>query len=607
MSLRDRFLKGEYAKIVEEFDQAPGGKPSRLPKAQQPWVAASFALLGRIEEALAWPASQDAIVRFYIAVALVRASRYEEAERALGDLIQAARQKGRAQDARFFCAQALGFRAFFEGRFKKAYFWSRLAKKEALLSGDLHERVLSSDLCGHSLLQMGRVDEGLESLGEALKIARRAGNLSNITALRAAIAIGESQHGYRTDESLREMLSEARDLDSYTSANILIELMRQANLKGRYRESLKTAVEARKLVRVIRHKRQQALFAVREAYAHFRLGASAKALEIIEPFEKKLDRRDRALLVQIKGLKYMILESKETTSGAHAKNLMRLQAEITTLAHEVRNRRSLTFIRRWSNSSDPSSSPMLEGTSSPAERWIEGTQDLHVRLELLERGYLSYFENLFSQPAENAVLLSIVPGQVLFRNRRELSSAGDQFSNVIRRGLLILAKRRCSKSELVELVWGYQYEASRHDTLIYTFISRLRSALGPLSSLLTYSKDDESYGFSTPVAVQVLEFQDLATAEITDESETFAEPASAPSLNLRQLEVLTRLRAAQREGRGAYAASVAAHELIEKYKVSRITATRDLAEMVELGHLMRTGSGRGTRYVLKTGTTGGRS
>ncbi len=605
MSPRERFLKGEYAKIVEEFE-ASGLKPSRTPKAQQAWLAASFALLGRIEEALLWPSSQDAIVRFYITVALVRASRYEEADQALAELIQAARAKNRSHEARFFCAQALGFRAFFEGRFRKAHFWSRLAKKEAILSGDLHERVLSSDLSGHSLLQMGRVDEGLESLGEALKIAKRAGNLSNITALRAAIAIGESQHGYRTDESLREMLSEARDLDSYTSANILIELMRQASLKGRYREALKIAVEARKLVRVIRHKRQQALFAVREAYAHFRLGSLAKALEILEPFEKKLDRRDRALLVQVKGLKYMILESKESASGARAKGLSRLQSEITTLAHEVRNRRSLMFIRRWADSERSGVPVVLEGSPSPAEHWIDGTQDLHIRLELLERGYLAYFETLFSQPVENAILLSIVPGQVLFRTRRELSSASDQFSSVIRRGLLILAKGRCSKSELVELVWGYQYEASRHDTLIYTFISRLRSALGPLASLLTYSKDDESYGFERPVAVQVLEFQDLQTEAPAATSGVLEAESVGGALNLRQLEVLARLRAAWRDGKGPLASSVAAHELIEKYNVSRITATRDLAEMAELGHLIRTGSGRGTRYVLKNGITGGR-
>lgn len=601
MSLRERFLKGEYAKIVDEFDRGS--------RSQIAWVAASLALLGRIEDALVLSSAEEPIARFYIVVALIRASRYEEADRALVDLVQEAR--GGEATARFFCAQALGFRAFFEGRFKKALYWSSLARKEALLSGDLHERVLSSDLRGHSLVQMGRLDEGLESLGDALKIARKTGNVSNITALRAALAIGESQHGYRTDESLREMLEEARDLDSYTSANLLIELMRQANLRGRYREALKIAVEARRLVRVIRHKRQQALFAVREAYAHFRLGSEAKALEILEPFEKKLDRRDRALLVQIKGLKYMILESQPgKASEAKAKKLARLQAEIQDLAHEVKNRRSLTFIQRWAKGAASS----LEGSASPAERWIGGTKDLYVRLELLERSYLSYFENLFSRVGvsgarENSILLSIVPGKVLFRSRHELSCEDDQFSNVIRRGLLILAKRRCSKSELIELVWGYQYEAFRHDTLIYTFIRRLRTALGPLAPLLTYSKDDESYGFSSPVTVQVLEFQDLEVAATPEALLEEGEPesvASGSSLNLRQLEALTRLQAVWREGQGPHAASIAAHELIEKYNVSRITASRDLAQLAEQGYLVRTGSGRGTRYVLKAGLTGGR-
>jgi hypothetical protein len=413
--------------------------------------------------------------------------------------------------------------------------------------------------------------------------------------LRAALAIAEVQFGYRNAEQLRELLSSSLAIDSYTSANVLIELVRQENLKGRYRQALKLVSQTRPLIKRVRHKRQMASLAVREAYSYFRLGDSTRALEILSVAEKYLGVRDRAILVEVKGLKFQILNARSNKSSKAAAVVF---SQLKRLVHEVRSHRSLAFLKRW----EPSNASSLIQT--PIDRWILGVTDYHIRRELLEREYLDFFLELFGENQSDGILLSLVSGKVLFRVRSELLASEDRFSGILRRGLLILARERRSKDELLQLVWGYQYDATRHDTLLYTFIRRLRLALGPLGSSLNFSDVDGTYGFSRPVLVKVLEYE--SAAGVTGESgrrEGGLQDGLIEDLkewNSRQLEVLAKLRAAQREARSVSARIVRPKELIETYKVSRITAGRDLSELVEKGLLVRIGSGRGTGYVLNT-------
>ena len=604
VSLREQFLKGEYGELVQLHDKSRAAVRAR----DLPWVAASLASMGRIDEALALekvirPLGKEPIARFYIIVALIRSSEYELAHAELSSFLSESRSSASetARGSRFYVFQALGFRAFFEGHYKKSLFWANRAWALAIRSGGLHERILSSDLRGHCLVQMGEVETGLESLESALEIAKRFGNKSHMQALRAALAIAEAQHGYRSKEELRDLLADSLLGDSYTSANVFIELVRQENLMGRYRQALKIVAETRPLIKRIRHKRQMASLAVREAYSHFRLGDSKRALEILAAAEKRLESRDRAILVEVKGLQYQV---QMAASPRRTKALLQLFAEVKKLAHEVRNHRSLSYLKRWESSS------VAPPARTPIDRWIHGVTDYHVRRELLDRGYLDFFSSQFGRSESDAILLSLVAGKVLYRVRAELFVGEDKFSNNLRRGLFILARARCTKEELLQLVWGYQYEASRHDTLLYTFIRRLRVALGPLKSALGYSSTDGTYGFLRPVVVQVMEFEghegfnaeELAGGEkqISPQNVSKKLIEGLKSWNPRQLEVMAKLRAANRESRSLTGRIVRPKQLIETYGVSRITAGRDLAELAEKGLLIRIGSGRGTGYMLNT-------
>lgn len=593
VSLRDQFLRGEYDQIVQEFERS-NIDGAKLKKRELPWLAASLALMGRVSDAFELGERTDPVARFYVITALIRSSDYQRARKEIGEFLKAS--SGKDAVWRFYVFQCLGFRAFFEGRFKKSLYWSQRAWSLAIKEMGLHERVLSADLRGHCLIQMGEVEAGLESLESALEVAKRFGNRSHVRALRAAIAIAEVQNGYRRDGSLRELLEDSLQSDSYTAANVLIELVRQANLRGHYREAIKIVSETRPLIKRVRHKRQAASLAVREAYSHFRLGDSKRAMTILESAELKLENRDRAVLVEVKGLKLQVLRSQTGGSAkeseARRRLVEKLQAEVTLLAHEVRNHRSLSFLHRWGIGEKESPA------ATPIDRWIQGSTDYHVRKELFDRGYLDFFSSLFDADHEDSVLLAVVAGKVLLRTRSELSAIEDGFSNNLRRGLLILASDRRTKEEILHLVWGYGYDPTRHDNLIYTFIRRLRTALGPLGSLLTFSAADGTYGFSRPVSVKVLDYED---ENIVGDDRFTSAPVEKELLkwNPRQLEVLAKLRASNRAQEALTRQIVKPKDLIEAYKVSRITAGRDLAELTEAGVLVRIGSGRATGYILK--------
>ena len=67
-------------------------------------------------------------------------------------------------------------------------------------------------------------------------------------------------------------------------------------------------------------------------------------------------------------------------------------------------------------------------------------------------------------------------------------------------------------------------------------------------------------------------------------------------LNKRQEKVLEKMF---REGPEGFTGGLSAENYIAIAKTSRATATRDLAELIDLGALTKTGKLKGTRYWLK--------
>lgn len=127
-----------------------------------------------------------------------------------------------------------------------------------------------------------------------------------------------------------------------------------------------------------------------------------------------------------------------------------------------------------------------------------------------------------------------------------------------------------SKQELIEQVWGYEYDPETHDALVFNNLRRLRDMV-PVVLIQGY------YRIATHISWA------LITAGIQSDL-----PISA--LKDRHKDVLRLLN--QSPG------TIARRDLVEALGISERTALRELTLMVELGLLLKQGQGRSVAYEL---------
>lgn len=116
------------------------------------------------------------------------------------------------------------------------------------------------------------------------------------------------------------------------------------------------------------------------------------------------------------------------------------------------------------------------------------------------------------------------------------------------------------------------------------------------------NKTNEITSWLTYFAAVILDAQKTTEARIQcliDKTKLF--DRLRDQLNERQKKVLERLF---REGPDGFAGGLSAENYKAMTKTSRATATRDLAQLVELGALIKTGKLKGTRYWLKLSAPG---
>jgi hypothetical protein len=169
-------------------------------------------------------------------------------------------------------------------------------------------------------------------------------------------------------------------------------------------------------------------------------------------------------------------------------------------------------------------------------------------------------------------------------------------SNLIRKLLMLLSQRACSKESLAQHLWRQDYNPLRHDGLIYPLIAKARKFLGRAGVWI----EAYEFGYRLREGVRVGSaslFLDENEAEhnLPEREDVSARPEkSAALLNARQSLILEAMKRDEVVEPGA---------LVKKFSVSDATITRDMATLIELGFARRVGRGRATQYRLETQTT----
>jgi tetratricopeptide (TPR) repeat protein len=600
VDLQTLFLQGDHRSVIAELDR----DPSLMKKPQNLVVGiGAYVFTGEQEKAeilyaraSAVSPSVHAACRFFLGLGQTRLSRYDRARERFALNARTAR-KTKSDLLGFYAHQGLGFYRFFCGRYQLALWHARRAYECAVRRGFRFGEILSLDLLGHASVSAGEIRLGLKHLGAALELAESVGNRSVAAALRISIVKFRAQYGLSPKTAIASLHNALRELhvdDTYSKAELYLELSRQLLLRGDLDGSRKILNESCDLIYPNRNRRQAATLNLRFSYLMHLEGQNHQALHLLRVAETSLvPDVDRLHFAQLRGLQARI---ENVLGRKEAAEQLQLGArhETQALVHSVHARivsRTDGKETRQRAGEDPLGD-LVDQVHRGDERCLE---------PLLDAGFFGLLPQYLSHPIEaRVVIFDLVPGSLTLTHRGNVRFHPKGINGQLRklaRALLTAAKKRASKEDLIRNVWGYDYDPARHDSLVYAAVTKLRKLLDPYGSWLEYN--EEGYAWGAGVEVRFLGAPISGQIPATSSPQAAMTPTSDPmpdrshaelsGLNYRQILILETM--AERR-------VLAVADCSRLLQVSKITASRDLALLTDLGHCKRLGHGRATSYVL---------
>lgn len=584
--IESRFARGSFRDLVREIvDSSDPRTREKLSPRDWAFLVGSLVFVGRWNDARQTaddelPARETEawiIARFFLGVGASRDSRYAEARALFAKNLDVWSQGRLGPGLGFYVFQGFGFLRNLQSRFSKSALWAERAWRHAFKARDPFGMLFSADLRAHNDIQLGRIAKGLHGFGEAREIARRLGQESFLRALEVNVAIYRAQHGWSEDPEgeLRSFLEDPHLSDTYSRSNLFCELARIQVARGRPRAALRTLEEGTDEIFRWGHRRQKAFYHSRRAHIFALAGDSSGAAQAItaglELLEEDVDLVPR---LELLGLRE------------------RLRPEEPGLRDEIRRLTSLSgrkISRRiLERATGRTSAEGDDRLGALCDRVTARPESVEVVLDVVASGWLGVLRPLFgsAEPREVRLLLDLVPDRLAILDRGEVRISEEVVPGQIRALLLALGRGPQTKEELVESIWGYRYEALRHDPMVYTAIHRLRRVLGDFEDLLVV--EGGLYRWGRPTRTHVFERQTLAPR--VEGAELLPTATSRGPLNLRQLRILEEF---------PVQGSIDAETYAKKFGVSKPTAVRDLRELVESRRLQKVGRARATNYVRR--------
>lgn len=563
-SIQELFSKGLYQEILRITVDAPSWKKTAT---DMPSVIGALCFTGRMDEAeilsapLLKTPSQAIVARFLLGLGFTRLSEYSRALALFTEnLKETRRRKKLSATDLFFIHQGASFYRFYSGKFQSAKRSSDIAFKSAFAADDLYGKVLSTDIRGHILVQLGEASAGFELLNRAEKLARNIGNGSLPIAIQISKMIYRARLGFDPKASLQELEEGITTLspdDNYSRANFLLELARQWAIRGRTEQALSILDKASEHIYANQNRRQETTLNLRYAYLHYCSGDFSRGLGMIRSAKRTLHPVvDRVLEQETLELELKLLEALGMNSHADVV--------------KTKIRKSATPLRAGE-------SPFSELLDVIAKNPEDAVDDI------IENGYLHLlYDVLKIQRQHSCLYLDLQPGLVLVFDRGNVS-ASKGLTPLLRKILRALEKGFCSKEDLITKVWGYDYDPLRHDTVIYAAMNSLRKLLGERTAWLETVEN----GYRWNPAYEIHTHRTATPADAPRATETPSPEEN--SLNYRQIQILRHL---------AKEEFVEVQKYKKIFKVSDITASRDLSDLTSRGLLERIGRGRAIRYKL---------
>jgi hypothetical protein len=574
------FLEGRYHETLAQT--VDSGRAWN--KSHTPWVIGALSFTGRIDEArtLAFKNQRELKrseliqTRFFLALGLIRISAYSEARQELALNIRTLRAKLTDRET-FFVYQGLAFYRYFCGRLELALSSTLKALEAATKADFIYGKILASDIRGHVLLQTENVDEGLKYLGEALKLAKLHNNQALVNATEISILSYEAQYGIESKkiiEKLKRKLKKLNTDDTYSKATLLLELARQLILRANPKAVAPILDEASRLIYTFKNRRQEALLNIRWASLSFMQGEPYRALSFAQSALRSLDLNvDKSLELMALGMQLKIV-----------KRLSLPDREIELFDEIERKSRHTSgqMHRRILHRLDPERFSLPQSKGDRIGSLIDRLNPSEGLEKVIDSELYSLIPTALDiQPSGRQLIFDAHPDSVIVIDHGQITIA-ENLTPLMRKVLEALAINRGAKHELIQDLWGYQYNPLRHDSLIYTNIVALRKALGANASWLETTES----GYRLMGGVKLVSFAPQKPILLPTESVISSQKLG---LNHRQLKFIRGLKSGE---------FVHVKNYQKQFKISEITACRDLAMLSQQGYVLRVGRARATRYVL---------
>lgn len=534
----------------------------------------------------------DSRAYFFLGLGYTRNSDYKKARTYFGKLQKIAQTEWDY----FLLSQGMSFFNFFICRYKIAERWikhaGRLVKD---INQNLFWELIYLDLASHIYVRRGKINLALKFLADAHSIAKKIGNKFSEEATAVATVVYDSIYGLDQKASLanlEKLIEQYKNSKGFYFYNLNLEYIRRLNLSGELLTSEKRLRSIEKDLFATSLKRQKATWAFRYAHLLFLQGKSDQCLHQIESALDYVDsRQDLSLRVQILGLKYKLYELLDYDSSD-------LVSEIKKITFYCQDSQALSYAYRYGWLNKPVNEDPYAQFFHAWKR--QGHKNYAALKKVVDKKWVSLFADIVPANRQNYMYLDFLPKKAILLTENNIKII-EGLTPLIRQALLILNKGRTSKKEFVELLWGYQYDSYRHDSLIYTVVSRMREILGEHADLLVM-KSNYLEVLQMHVRVYEHEFvkrQDYTDSEISIGPSDVGQPDTRQSdigqpdsqgLNYRQIEILEYL------SNHKYVDVTTASKFLQSTK---LTASRDLSDLFQKNRVCKTGKARATRYSLK--------
>lgn len=499
-------------------------------------------------------AGEEATIHFALGVGHTRISEYA---RARSHFAHNFRFRDHADlRSQFFLWQGLGFFRYFTGAYSKSGIYARRAFELARQMKFHYGLLISEELLAHSCLENGQVRVGMKHMKNSLLRARSLKHRSLRQSFRLLLLLNQARFGLNWDPipTLEKALRKLHPQDTYSRNAVKLEHANQWMIRGMTDEAFAVLDEACDSIYASQNRRQIAQLNFRLAFLTWLRGRRDEALHLLKSAELHLHKEvDVALWKRMRGLRERML------SGSIS-------------AEYLRERESRPF-----------------GEDRIADLYQKVLQkDQHAIVSILEHKLFFFLYSFYGlEFDQKALIFDLLPRGLIIVDQGNISVVDKGFSRINRRILESLAVSHQSKEELIVNIWGYTYEASRHDALVYTSISKIRQLLGKSGAWL--EADEKGYRLRSGVRLECRGFES-DSLKMEKPKPVSVRSLANPSLNFRQLRILAQFDRDSSE-------AVGVDEVMRDYAVSRATATRDLTELTKLGFLQRLGRARATKYL----------